>query len=63
MNDWIPSYIENGEADVHCRSCGSDCEFNPTSKVYECDCRFGASAEALAFGLPNYTVRAPSADE
>ena len=57
MNDWIPHALRTGKAEVKCKTCGSVAEFNSAAQVYECECRFGASTEALAFGLPGYTWR------
>jgi hypothetical protein len=54
--EWIPHWLKRGNAVVECHTCGETCEFDPTGRVYECDCEFGATAEALAIGLPGYTA-------
>ena len=54
--DWIHSSLKSGEADVYCKECEMECEFDGWSKTYLCECRFGASIEALAFGLEGYSV-------
>jgi hypothetical protein len=54
--DWIHSSLKRGKATVECKTCGETADFNGHTKTYECDCDFGATIEALAFGLEGYTV-------
>ena len=52
--DWIPHALRTGNAIVYCKTCESKAELNEWKNVYECECEFGASIEALAFGLEGY---------
>lgn len=52
--DYIPTTLWRGDAAVRCQTCGAEADFNPLAKTYECDCRFGATVEALAMGVRGY---------
>lgn len=52
--DWILHPLRSGNCVVYCKTCETECELNSTGRVYECECEFGATVEALAMGLEGY---------